>query len=98
MEGLLKNEETGKDLASVQNMIKKQQNLDADIAARGEKIKNMNNLADSLMESDQGDKQTIQDRRSSVNERYERLKNLSAFRNDKLNDALTTYRFFKDIN
>ncbi|XP_046912675.2 spectrin alpha chain isoform X2 [Dermatophagoides farinae] len=98
MEGLLKNEETGKDLASVQNMIKKQQNLDADIAARDEKIKKMNNLADSLMESDQGDKQALQDKRSSVNERYERLKNLSAYRNDKLDDALTTYRFFKDIN
>lgn len=98
MESLLKNEETGKDLASLENLIKKQQNLDADIAARGEKIKKMNNLADELLESDQGDKAALRDKRASVNERYERLKNLSSYRNDKLNDALTMHRFFKDIN
>ncbi|KAF7492961.1 Spectrin alpha chain [Sarcoptes scabiei] len=98
MEGLLKDDNIGKDLASVQNQIKKQENIETDIATRGEKIKKMNALADSLMESDQEDKPALQDKRASVNERYERLKNLAAYRRDKLNDALTMYRFFKDIN
>lgn len=97
IESLLKTEDIGKDLVSVQNLMKKHQNLEADIAAREEKIKEMNGLADSLIESDQLDIPVLQEKRSSVNERYERVKTLSAYRQDKLNDANTLFRFFRDI-
>ena len=97
IEGLLKTDETGKDLASVQALIKKHQNLEADIAARGERIKDMNALADGLIESEQMDIPVLQEKRSSVNERYERVKTLSTYRRDRLEDANILYCFFRDI-
>ena len=98
IESLLKTDETGKDLASVQSLIKKHQNLDADILARDERIKDMNTLADSLIESDQIDIPVLQEKRSSVNERYERVKTLSAYRRNRLDEANTLYGFFRDIS
>ena len=97
VESLLKTDETGKDLASIQALTKKHQNLEADIAARQERIKDMNNLADSLIESDQLDIPVLQEKRSSVNERYERVKTLSTYRRDRLQEANTLHCFFRDI-
>lgn len=97
MEDLLGNEETGRDLAGVENLTKKHQNLEADIGARGEKMKEMNELADSLIESEQLDGPLIDDRRKAINERYERIKNLATFRKEKLNAANTLQQFYRDI-
>lgn len=98
IETLLKSEDTGRDSAAVQNFMKKHQNLEADIAAREDKIKDMNALADSLIESDQLDKPELQEKRASVNERYERIKTLAAYRQDRLNEANTLFRFFRDLS
>lgn len=51
VESLLKSEDSGKDLSSVQNLIKKHQMIEADIASHEDRIKDMNSLADSLIES-----------------------------------------------
>lgn len=96
-ESLLKTDETGKDLASVQALTKKHQNLEADITAREERIKDMNALADSLIESDQLDIPVLQEKRNSVNERYERVKTLSTYRRDRLGEGNTLHCFFRDI-
>lgn len=97
VEGLLKSEDSGKDLASVQNMIKKHQLVEADIAAHEDRIKDMNGLADSLVESGQFDTATIQEKRNSINERYERVKTLGSYRKARLNEANTLHQFFRDI-
>ncbi len=65
-------EDYGKDLASVQNLLKKHQLLEADILAHEDRVKDMNIQADSLLESDQFDRGQIQERRKSINERYDR--------------------------
>ena len=70
VESLLKSEDSGKDLASVQNLIKKHQLVEADVQAHDDRIKDMNGMADSLIESGQFDNSTIQEKRSSINERY----------------------------
>ncbi|XP_076321230.1 spectrin alpha chain-like isoform X2 [Tachypleus tridentatus] len=97
VESLLKSEDSGKDLASVQNLIKKHQLVEADIAAHEDRIKDMNNLADSLIESEQFDAAAVQEKRNSINERYERVKTLAAYRRSRLNEANTLHQFFRDI-
>ncbi|CAG0906797.1 unnamed protein product, partial [Cyprideis torosa] len=53
--------------------------------------------ADSLIESGQFDVSPIQERRQSINERFERIKNLAAHRSARLNEANTLHQFFRDI-
>jgi len=57
----------------------------------------MNNQADSLIESGQFDTSSIHEKRQSINERYERIKNLAAHRQARLNEANTLHQFFRDI-
>lgn len=57
----------------------------------------MNSQADSLIESGQFDTASIQEKRQSINERYERIKNLAAHRQARLNEANTLHQFFRDI-
>lgn len=97
VESLLKSEDSGKDLSSVQNLIKKHQLVEADISSHEDRIKDMNLLADSLIESGQFDSATIQEKRASINERYERIKTLAAYRRQRLNEAYTMHQFFRDI-
>ncbi|XP_066902604.1 spectrin alpha chain isoform X3 [Halyomorpha halys] len=97
VESLLTSEDSGKDLASVQNLIKKHQLVEADIHAHDDRIKDMNSQADSLIESGQFDTASIQEKRQSINERYERIKNLAAHRQARLNEANTLHQFFRDI-
>lgn len=57
----------------------------------------MNAQADSLIDSGQFDGTSIQERRQSINERYERVKNLASHRQARLNEANTLHQFFRDI-
>lgn len=97
VESLLTSEDAGKDLASVQNLMKKHQLVEADIHAHDDRINDMNDQADSLIESGQFDTANIQEKRQSINERYERIKNLGAHRQARLNEANTLHQFFRDI-
>ncbi|ODM90488.1 Spectrin alpha chain [Orchesella cincta] len=97
VESLLTSEDSGKDLASVQNLIKKHQLVEADITAHEERISDMNTQADSLIESEQFDAAAIQEKRQSINTRFERVKNLAAHRQSRLNEAFTLHQFFRDI-
>lgn len=97
VESLLTSEDAGKDLASVQNLMKKHQLIEADIEAHKDRISEMNTQADSLVESGQFDSAGIQEKRQSINERYERICNLAAHRQARLNEANTLHQFFRDI-
>lgn len=97
VESLLTSEDAGKDLASVQNLMKKHQLVEADIHAHEDRIKDMNTQADSLVECGQFDSAGIQEKRQSINERYERIRNLAAHRQARLNEANTLHQFFRDI-
>lgn len=97
VESLLTTEDSGKDLASVQNLMKKHQLVEADIQAHEDRIKDMNSQAESLVGSGQFDSAGIQEKCQSINERYERICNLAAHRQARLNEALTLHQFFRDI-
>ena len=69
---MLDTEDYGKDLATVQNLVKKHQLLDADINAHEERIGDLNEQADVFINSGVLDTETISEKKRSINERYER--------------------------
>merc|ERR1719273_2311559 len=97
IESLLNTDEVGKDLASVQNLMKKHQLVEADIIAHEDRIKDMNEQADSLIKSEQFDAGDIEEKRKSINERYKQVEELAADRQTRLNEAITLHQFFRDI-
>ncbi|XP_053601908.1 spectrin alpha chain isoform X2 [Plodia interpunctella] len=97
VETLLTSEDSGKDLASVQNLMKKHDLVEADIAAHEDRINDMNAQADALVASGQFDTAGIGSRRSAINERFERVRNLATHRRARLHEANTLHQFFRDI-
>lgn len=63
IKGLLASEDYGKDLASIENLLKKHQLLEADIAAHADRVAEMNTQADNLLENEQFDRPEINNRR-----------------------------------
>lgn len=63
VEILLQSDDYGKDLASIENLLKKHQLLEADIIAHQDRVQEMNQQADSLLERDQFAGQQIAERR-----------------------------------
>merc|ERR1739844_743760 len=94
---LLNTDDSGKDLASVQNLTKKHQLVEADILSHEDRIKDMNEQADSLISSEQFDAGDIEEKRKSINERYKQVEELAADRQTRLNEAITLHQFFRDI-
>lgn len=97
VESLLNTDDAGKDLASVQNLMKKHQLVEADIVSHEDRIKDMNEQADSLISSEQFDTNDIEEKRSNINYRYQQTQNLAADRQARLNEANTLHQFFRDI-
>ena len=69
---MLETEDYGKDLATVQNLVKKQQLLDADVKAHDDRVKDLNKQADDFIDSGMWDTEGIQQKKQEINERYER--------------------------
>jgi spectrin alpha len=97
VESLLNTDDSGKDLASVQNLIKKHQLVEADIMAHDDRIQDMNEQADSLISSEQFDATDIQEKRQTINVRYKHTQDLAAHRQSLLIEANTLHQFFRDI-
>ncbi|XP_047035477.1 spectrin alpha chain isoform X1 [Helicoverpa zea] len=97
VESLLTSEDSGKDLASVQNLMKKHQLVEADIQAHEDRINDMNAQADALVSSGQFDSAGIGSRRAAINSRFQRVRNLAAHRRARLHEANTLHQFFRDI-
>merc|ERR1719334_1559178 len=83
-------EDYGKDLATVQNLVNKQKLLDADIRAHQDRIKDLNDQADSFIESGVLDTDAIKEKKASINERYERVATLA--------EHNTLQQFFRDMD
>merc|ERR1719293_417054 len=97
VEALLTTDELGKDLASVQNLMKKHQLVEADIIAHEDRIKDMIDQSDSLVDSGQFDSNDIRDKRDNISKRYKHIQDLAAHRQSLLNEANTLHQFFRDI-
>ena len=97
VEALLTTDELGKDLSSVQNLMKKHQLVEADIIAHEDRINDMNGQAESLIESGQFDSDDIKDKRDGISKRYKHIQDLAAHRQSLLNERNTLQQFFRDI-
>uniref|UniRef100_A0A8C1HB52 Spectrin alpha, non-erythrocytic 1 n=1 Tax=Cyprinus carpio carpio TaxID=630221 RepID=A0A8C1HB52_CYPCA len=98
VEALLASEDYGKDLASVNNLLKKHQLLEADISAHEDRLKDLNGQADSLMASNAFDTSQVKDKRDAVNERFGKIKSMAAGRRAKLNESHRLHQFFRDLD
>ncbi|XP_066466623.1 spectrin alpha chain, non-erythrocytic 1 isoform X2 [Tiliqua scincoides] len=98
VEALLASEDYGKDLASVNNLLKKHQLLEADISAHEDRLKDLNGQADSLMTSSAFDTSQVKDKRDTINGRFQRIKSMAAARRAKLNESHRLHQFFRDMD
>jgi len=98
VEHMLDTEDYGKDLATVQNLSKKHALLEADVRAHDDRIADLNEQADSFIESGLWDVEGIKDKKHSINERYERVQTLTSHRRQRLDEANTLHQFFRDIH
>uniref|UniRef100_A0A8C2J018 Spectrin alpha, non-erythrocytic 1 n=1 Tax=Cyprinus carpio TaxID=7962 RepID=A0A8C2J018_CYPCA len=98
VEALLASEDYGKDLASVNNLLKKHQLLEADISAHEDRLKDLNGQADSLMASNAFDTSLVKDKRDAVNGRFSKIKSMAAGRRAKLNESHRLHQFFRDLD
>jgi spectrin alpha len=57
----------------------------------------MNNQGASLISSEQFDMKDIEEKKNSINQRYEKVKDKAALRQSLLNEANTMHQFFRDI-
>ena len=97
VDSLLSTDDSGKDLASVQNLTKKHQLLEADILSHEERINDMNEQADTLVTCEQFDTQDIDDKRNKLNAHFAKIKELATNRQSRLTEANTLHNFFRDI-
>uniref|UniRef100_A0A8C6JA33 Spectrin alpha chain, non-erythrocytic 1 n=1 Tax=Melopsittacus undulatus TaxID=13146 RepID=A0A8C6JA33_MELUD len=98
VEALLASEDYGKDLASVNNLLKKHQLLEADISAHEDRLKDLNSQADSLMTSSAFDTSQVKDKRETINGRFQRIKSMASARRAKLNESHRLHQFFRDMD
>jgi spectrin alpha len=98
VENQLQNEEYGRDLATVQNLLKKHQLVEADVNAHEEPIKELNTTADLFIENNLFDTEQIAKTKQSIDERFENVKDLVAQRRQRLSEANILFQFFRDID
>jgi len=98
VENQLQNEEYGRDLASVQNLLKKHQLIEADVLSHEEQIKELNATAEQFIANNLFDTEAIRATISSINERSNVVKNLAAQRRNRLSEANTLFQFFRDLD
>ncbi|XP_075691230.1 spectrin alpha chain, non-erythrocytic 1 isoform X3 [Rhinoderma darwinii] len=98
VEALLASEDYGKDLASVNNLLKKHQLLEADISAHEDRLKDLNGQADSLMTSSAFDTSQVKDKRDAINDRFQRIKSMATARRSRLNESHRLHQFFRDLD
>ncbi|KAG8447987.1 hypothetical protein GDO86_015185 [Hymenochirus boettgeri] len=98
VEALLASEDYGKDLASVNNLLKKHQLLEADISAHEDRLKDLNGQADSLMTSNAFDTSQVKEKRDAINERFQRIKGMATARRCRLNESHRLHQFFRDLD
>ncbi|KAK0146701.1 Spectrin alpha chain, non-erythrocytic 1 [Merluccius polli] len=98
VDALLASEDYGKDLASVNNLLKKHQLLEADISAHEDRLKDLNGQADSLMGSIAFDTTVVKDKRDAVNGRFAKIKSMAGGRRAKLNESHRLHQFFRDLD
>ncbi len=98
VENQLQNDDYGRDLASVQNLLKKHQLIEADVLAHEEPIKELNSTASQFINNNLFDVDSIRSTIESINDRNNEVKNAVAQRRQRLNEANTLFQFIRDLD
>ncbi|KAK2560477.1 Spectrin beta chain [Acropora cervicornis] len=97
VETTLASKDFGKDIKSVNNLIKKHQLLEADITSHEERVNEMLVQAAEFVEADHFEKGDIEDRAKAVAERFSSLSKPSVARREKLQDSVVLHRFLANV-
>ncbi len=97
IEGQLLSEDYGKDLTSVQNLLKKQALLEADVVSHQDRVDGVVIQANQFVERGHFDAEAIKAKQMALLERYNGLQAPMNARRIRLNDALRVQQLFRDI-
>nr|WAW84869.1 spectrin alpha chain [Halisarca dujardinii] len=97
-EALLSSEDCGRDLASVESLLKKHGHLEADVLAHEDRLQDLNAQAGRFVEQGHFDADDIDSKRKQINDRYAKLKSMATARKAKLNNSHTLQLFFHDLD
>ncbi|XP_045137790.1 spectrin beta chain, non-erythrocytic 1-like isoform X9 [Portunus trituberculatus] len=96
-ENQLQSEDHGRDLTSVQSLLKKHQQLEADIAAHQSEIDQARDVAQSFATANHFMWEDITDRVEGVTKRYNSLHEPIHIRRENLEDAMLLQQLLRDI-
>ncbi|CAH6789544.1 spectrin alpha chain, erythrocytic 1 [Phodopus roborovskii] len=97
-EGLLAMKDQARDLTSAGNLLKKHQLLEAEMLAREDPLKDLNNLAKELISSGTFNIEQIEEKMNGVNERFKNVQSLAAAHHEKLKETYALFQFFQDLD
>lgn len=96
MELHLSSEDYGKDLPAVNNLIKKHQVLEADVAHHADTIEQFKSQDQKFLKSDHFMKDDLHEKAMHAIKRYHSLHEPMTIRNDNLEDSLLLHQFLRD--
>ncbi|XP_033621593.1 spectrin alpha chain, erythrocytic 1 [Fukomys damarensis] len=97
-ETLLAMKDQAKDLASAGNLLKKHQLLETEMLTRTDALEDLNNLAQDLVSSGTFNIDQIEEKKKSINERFESVQDLAAAHHEKLKVDYALFQFFQDLD
>nr|CAD7574119.1 unnamed protein product [Timema californicum] len=97
VEQQLQSEDHGKDLSSVEHLLKRHTLLEGDVHNHGEPMDQIKMVASTFQESNHFMRDEIQDRAREIISRYHTLQQPMQIRRDNLEDALLLQRFLRDV-
>ena len=95
-EATLQSDDFGHDLATVQRLQRKHEGLERDLAAIGEKVKELDETANRLMMTHPDQAQSIYDHQKEINDHWNQLTQKADDRKAKLLDSYDFQRFLSD--
>lgn len=96
-EAALNNTDLGHDLATVQRLQRKHEGLERDLAAIGEKVRELDDTSKRLRQTHPDQAQSILEHQQEINERWNALTKAADARKSKLNEAYDLQRFLSDF-
>ncbi len=97
VEQQLQSEDHGRDLTTVQHLLKKHQTLEVDIHAHADAVQSVKETAISFHEAEHFQATEINERSQAIIKRYQSLHEPVQIRRDNLEDALLLYLFLRDV-
>ncbi|XP_052768377.1 spectrin beta chain-like isoform X4 [Mya arenaria] len=97
-EQLMSAPDLGHDLTSVHLLLNKQKNMEDEMTARHTHLQSVLQLGNDLISAGNFGAEKIQERIDEINEQWESLIDLAAFRKKRLNEAVDFYQFFADAD